>query len=291
MLLGLSKLKALLILGFSSASAGAISIPPILVGDSFEEFLFREFNPAPEKYAMQGVENSDSDSNGVSYTTETRKFSSFPEVKVSNSELIRGTKKYNNGNYVLYFGADSCPNCTNFLYNSIESPKTWLGANKNVYRDGIFYETYSLSKTKSKLRDLKFIFFSDEIPSMDHRNNDDLAGIPWHKWSTTLLSQGRIKDDYIRYDKSAVNFRKIHSLLIYYFGNKVTGIPVVIIYKEGIPFVLHQDKIEELEKDKERTSKNVGSLTESTADNRDIILRYDLFKHLNYIFESKIIWS
>ncbi|CCE67008.1 hypothetical protein [Candidatus Mycoplasma haematominutum] len=289
----LSKFKAIAVVSSCSISASAITIPVMIAGDKYEHFLIREFNPEPRKYSSESGAVQVSTDSSNNYTSDTSEFTQFPEVRVSNSQLIKGTTNYNNGNYVLYFGSEACPNCNNFLYSENESPKTWIGANKNFYHNGILFETYSLAKarTKGNLKDLKFIFFSDEIPSMDYRNNDDLARIPWSKWDRTLVSQGYIKDDYIRYDKSAVEFRKLQSLLMYYFGEKASGIPTVIIYKNGIPFVYGSDKITELEEDKKGAGSAI-SHWDATAGNtaQDVILRFDLFRHLSYIFDNELEW-
>lgn len=135
-------------------------------------------------------------------------------------------------------------------------------------------------------------FLVDEVPSMNNRNNDDLYTIPWTKWNDTLISKGRVEGDYVRYDSSAVNFRKIQSLLFYYFGEKASGIPTIIIYREGVPFVYGKDKLEAIEKDKKRTGEQISSLQEAEAESsgRAVILRYDLFKYLRYIFDRKTTW-
>ncbi|AFO52375.1 hypothetical protein MHLP_03975 [Candidatus Mycoplasma haematolamae str. Purdue] len=296
-----SKFKSVFILGGSVGAGGAVAIPAITSGDWFDEPLFREFDPKFEQYSTSTGVSTQASSSG-SYTEDPSKLENFKSVKgFTNSELIRGTKRYNSGNYVLYFGSEACPNCNNFLYSDTESPKVWIGSNQNPYKNGILYETYNLAKNKqntsssgktTKLSDVKFIFFSDEIPDMGYRNNDDLARIPWTTWDKTIVSQGKIKDDYVRYDKSALQFRKIQSLLLYYFGEKATGIPTVIIYREGVPFVYGKDKIDALEAEKKNAGEATSSLQEAVATTaeKDIILRFDLFKHLNYIYNSEIIW-
>lgn len=296
MILGLGKLKALLILSFSSIGAGAISIPTILAGDKYTEYSFKEFNPKPEHYAMNTdnqlsiASTNDSLENQYTDDESINKFDELPTVKHSDAELIKGTKKYNNGNYVLYFGSDACPHCTDFLYSGRESPGNWIGNHKNIYKSGVFYETYSLAKTKDKLKNIKFIFFSDKIPNLDNRNNDDLATFPWTKWHETLLSQGKVQGDYVRYDKSALKARKILSLLHYYFGEKQQGIPTIIIYKDGNPFILNVDKIEELEKDQKKVDEKAKA-QDSDTPYQSIVARYNLFKHLEYIFNKNVIWT
>lgn len=161
------KFKALFIVGSSIVGGGAIAIPKIIVGNRFEEYLFREFNPIPAEYAFSGTSLPKKVSSGSEeYTKDQSKFSNFKTVEVSNAELIKGTKSYNNGNYVIYFGSEACPNCNNFLYSENSSPKTWIGTDQeNLYSNGTFYETYSLSKhnntaNPSALRNVKFVFFS-----------------------------------------------------------------------------------------------------------------------------------
>ncbi|AFN65014.1 hypothetical protein WEN_01075 [Mycoplasma wenyonii str. Massachusetts] len=306
------KAKLLTIVGGSALGGGTIAVPVLVTGDRYEEYLFRKFNPEPAKYAVvdqQALQqassgnsrtcNDENNSSNGTYTCDQSKFEKFPEVKeASNSELIRGTKKYNHGNYVLYFGSEACPNCNNMLYSENESPKTWLGADlKNIYKNGIFFETYSLAKHENKnnpdgLKKIEFIFFSDEVPEMGIRNNDELYTIPWNKWPNTLTNQGRIKGDNMRNDKSAVSFRKLHSLLTYYFGSKISGIPTIIIYKDGTPFVYGSDKIEEIEEEKKKSGEQIKTLQHAEAENSSAaaVFRYDLFKHLKYIYEGKYMW-
>ncbi|RAO95347.1 hypothetical protein DNK47_00665 [Mycoplasma wenyonii] len=293
------KFKALFIVGSSIVGGGVIAVPKVIAGNNFEEYLFREFNPVPAKYDFSGASPVKvSDEGNGQYNKDQSKFSNFQEVKVSNAQLIKGTKSYNNGNYVIYFGSEACPNCNNFLYSENTSPKTWVGTDQqNLYSNGTFFETYSLAKhnndaNPTKLKDIKFVFFSDEVPSMENRNNDDLYTIPWNKWDSTLTSRGKVEGDYIRYDSSAVKFRKIQSLLFYYFGEKASGIPTIIIYRDGIPFVYGKDKLETIEKEKQKTGEQISSLQEAEAESsgRAVILRYDLIKHLRYIFDGEVTW-
>lgn len=292
------KIKAIVVAGVSALGGGSIAVPVLVTGDQFEKPLFREFNPKPADYkytSLELVQASDGGGGGE-HTNDQSSFTNFPTVTISNSQLIKGTKSYNDGNYVIYFGSEACPNCNNFLYSDRESPKIWIGTNqKDLYSNGIFFETYSLARHKKEentLNKVKFIFFSDEVPSMDNRNNDDLYTIPWNTWSNTLTSQGRIEGDYVRNDESAVNFRKLHSLFLYYFGQKVKGIPTIVIYRNGVPFVYDSDKLEHIEEEKKKTGEQITALKDATHETsrRAAILRYDLFKHLKYIYGGELLW-
>lgn len=180
----------------------------------------------------------------------------YEDLKVVNREywkLINGDSTYNNGNYVIYLGSESCSHCMGFLYGNPNLDKGNKFTEKDKMSNGTWMKTYSYTKNDSDLKDknIKFLMYED-IPDKNLSSKDDVFwNLPWATWRQNNPEMGRWTGQYIRNDKSAINFRKIFESAQERFGKKVSGTPTVIIYKNGRAKVFNQDTLPNLEQEKQ----------------------------------------
>lgn len=174
-----------------------------------------------------------------------KKFEEIKKVEYSYKELINGTKRYNGGNYVIYYGSEACPHCTGFLFGNEELSRGNLYLKRDKMSDGAFMKAYKYTQTNKALKEkkIKFLMFEDVPEVTEYTTNDDLWVLPWSTWESTDLSKGRVKGEYKRNDKSALDFRKVFKAARERFGDNAGGTPTAIIYKDGVGKIFYKDKL------------------------------------------------
>lgn len=203
-------------------SLGIIGLLPIVTlaaksNDPFNTNLFREIS-------LENVNNN------VEYTD-------LNHVNIPYGELIRGTTKYNDGNYVLYLGTEACSHCAQFLYGNPDfdqgTPPLGNAANNASWKRGIWGQGISFAASNIKNPVVKFMMFEDKpVPSYES-TSDRKFTLPWAKESSDNLTSGIVNGQYIRNDQSALEFREIFAFAKSQ-NNKIVGTPTVLAYKKGI---------------------------------------------------------
>lgn len=212
----------------------------------------------PQDYYLLREVSGENGENGEKKSTilDGKKFSEFNKVNHDYRKIINGDTSYNNGNYIIYYGSEACPHCTHFIFGDphIASGNIWLDRDK--MSDGAWMKAYEFASNDEDLKNknIKFLMFEDvpEIP--EDAINDDLWTLPWSKWDTTDLEKGKVQGEYKRHDQSAKDFRKVMDAAVNKFGDKVSGTPTVILYKNGKGAVFNKDTLEGLNDQKQDES-------------------------------------
>ncbi|AEG73028.1 hypothetical protein MHF_0759 [Mycoplasma haemofelis Ohio2] len=230
----MSKMIAnLVVAGACAAAGGALALASTLKDE--RTFLLRAV-------PSSGTGNVEEHMDG-------KEFHEAELVRHSYKDLLRGTKAYNNGNYVIYYGSEACPHCTGFLFGHQDLARGNLWLARDKMSDGAFMKAYGYTRKNDFLKkfNIKFLMYED-VPEYHGSNvNDDLWTLPWSRWDTTDLKKGRVKGEYKRNDKSAREFRKVMDAAIEVFGgDKAGGTPTAIIYKNGKGKVFNHDQLEGL---------------------------------------------
>ncbi|OAL10116.1 hypothetical protein A6V39_04345 [Candidatus Mycoplasma haematobovis] len=194
----------------------------------------------PEPNSVSGCNANNADT-----CMDGKKFEEIEKVNYSYKELINGTTRYNNGDYVIYYGSEACPHCTGFLFGNEELSRGNLYLKRDKMSDGAFMKAYKYTRTNEALKskNIKFLMYEDVPEVTKYTTNDDLWVLPWSTWDTTDLNKGRIKGEYKRNDKSAIEFRKVFKAARERFGDNAGGTPTAIIYKRGVGKIFYRDKL------------------------------------------------
>ncbi|MDQ0513710.1 hypothetical protein J2Z62_000148 [Mycoplasmoides fastidiosum] len=205
-----------LVVGF-----GAIALIPLITlaardNDPYNTNLFREIT-----------------SEHVRNNTE---YQDLPKVNVSYGELIRGTRSYNNGNYVLYFGTEACSHCAEFLFSNANfsqgTPPLGNASNNASWSRGIWGQGITYADNISN-PSVKFIMFEDQPPASQDAYSDRLFTLPWSTNQNNSLNSGIVAGQYVRNDQSALDFRALFSFAKANYS-QVIGTPSVMAFRNGI---------------------------------------------------------
>ncbi|WP_391591697.1 DUF6856 family protein [[Mycoplasma] cavipharyngis] len=212
------------LIGFSAFAFVPLATLTVSDNDPYNTSLFREIS-----------------SKDIDNETE---YAKLPLVPVSYGELIRGTTRYNDGNYVLYLGTGACSHCTEFLFDEAKYAKNGvppLGKSESnarwsrgIWGKGIKYASTNLTPNKINYlkSSIKFVMFEDEPPSSIQSYSDRLYTFPWKKEEANNLKNGIIAGQYVRYDQSAHNFRKIFAYAKS-IHSEIIGTPTVMAFRAG----------------------------------------------------------
>lgn len=261
------------------ATGTTIAIIPI-AGTIFEftnrqkEYLFREF--------VMPIDETNNNNQKKNIT-----FNDFSLIKYSYKDLIKGTKDYNNGNYVLYFGSELCPYCNIMMYGIKNNKLTDEEINNKFdkYKQGSWFHAYKFIKQSKEMEqyNLKFLFFSDSYVSEDKTKIDSF---PW------ALHDPENPNSFKRQDKNAIDFRKIRTAAQKNFkSEKVSSIPTVIVYKEGAPKIFGEDKFDLLEPYLKMDSADINSAEESSKSQYDSSIKNWLTQYIYYYFEGNVLMT
>lgn len=221
------------------ACVGSLSLGGIVlasdIGDDSTRFLLRKVP----------TDDPTNESGRWSEKMDGKTFKEAPLVSHSYVKLIQGDESYNKGNYLIYYGSEACPHCTGFLFGDQTIARGNLWLHRDKMSNGAWMSAFEFTRLDKDLKDLniEFLMFEDEPESTGEQTNDDYWTLPWSRWPDNDLEKGRIKGTYIRNDESAKDFRKVFQSAVETFGEKVSGTPTILIYKNGKPKVFYKDKL------------------------------------------------